>query len=298
MFVFSRILIIAFITTLLFGCSKEPNKPIKILSNSWVGYTPLFYAKEKGWLKELNIEVTPVVSLGESLMAFQTSQFDGLTGTQYEYEQLVEKNHNITPIMMFDRSNGGDMVMSNQTIQGLQNSEQPIKVYLELESINSLLFKDFIRAHHLEGKAFEYSNFDQVKNINLIKKSQAISQPAIVITYIPYNFELQSLGFHTIASTHDLKDILVVDALYVKKKTLNKYPETFVKLKLLLDQALINLQQNPKEYYDTVKGFIENPTYEEFTASLNDIEWINTGLSSQLKAQLNQHNFPQRDLIQ
>jgi NitT/TauT family transport system substrate-binding protein len=72
MFVFSRFLIIAFVTTLLFGCSKTPVEPIKILANPWVGYTHLFYAKEKGWLKELNIELTLVVSLGESLMAFET----------------------------------------------------------------------------------------------------------------------------------------------------------------------------------------------------------------------------------
>ena len=52
---------------LSFSSCVEDNKKIKITTSTWIGYAPLFYAKEKNWLEPLNIKLLNVVSLSENM---------------------------------------------------------------------------------------------------------------------------------------------------------------------------------------------------------------------------------------
>ena len=229
-------------------------------------------------------------------MTFNMGGFDGLTGTQFEYQKVNNRHHNLVPIIMFDRSNGGDMVMSNRSLKGLNITKQTIDVYLESNSVNTLVFNDFVKAHHLENKNFNFINKDQLKIVTLIKQKN-IQKPTIVVTYIPYNYEIAKKGFNIIESTKDNANLLVLDALYVDKDILNKRHQDFVTLKKLVNKAIINLQENPKEYYEVVKPYIENPSYEDFSESLNSIKWLNNDISDELFQRMNEINFQTRKLI-
>lgn len=280
----------------LASCSAQPEPPIKLITNAWIGYSPLFYAKEKGWLKPLNIELSTVVSLNESMMTYKTGHFKGMTGTQYEFAKLQEQSADLVPIIMFNRSNGGDMVMSNISITSLKETTESVDVYLEINSINSVVFKDFIKAHKLENKKFNFINKDPLKTIAQIKQT-AITQPLIIVTYNPYNFQLLEHGFSVIASTKNNVEILVVDALYVKKSCITEHKTDFIKLKQVINQSIQDLKANPHAYYEKVKPYLENGSYEEFLASLNQIEWLNSELSATVIKKLNQSSFPIRGLL-
>ena len=142
-----KLVILIIVSTLFFSsCTNDPyKKPLKVVINSWVGYLPILYAKEQKWLEPYNIRIANVTSLGESLSLYNAQNADAFTGTQYEYAITLEKYSELNPIMLFDISNGGDMVMSNKTIKELQDSKEKIKTYLEIDSVNSLILKDFLK---------------------------------------------------------------------------------------------------------------------------------------------------------
>ena len=106
------VLILFLLSILTTGCERSREEPLKISVNSWIGYTPFFYAKAKGWLDPLNIKILNVVSLSESVYLYQSGNAHALTGTQYEYELLTNEDDSLIPIMLLDRSNGGDLIMS------------------------------------------------------------------------------------------------------------------------------------------------------------------------------------------
>lgn len=293
---YKAITLLLIVISSLYACETQQKPPIKIVANSWIGYSPLFYAKDKGWLDEINIQVSNVVSLGESMMTYQTGHFQAITGTQYEYKKLQEKHSDLIPIIMFDRSNGGDMVMSNQSISDLQNTSDTIDVFLEINSINHLVFKDFIKSHQLIDKNFNYINKDQLRIVTQLKTEQT-SQPTIIITYVPYNFELEQRGFKKVASTKDSLDIIVLDALYTSKQVFLENQETFKQLKTHINRALKDLEQDPKAYYTVVKPYLEEVSYKDFKAALNDIEWLNETLSDEMIEKMNSIDFPSRDLL-
>ena len=289
-----RKILFAFIIVFLFtSCSLENGKKIKISATTWIGYTPLFYAKEKSWLEPLNIKLLNVVSLSENMYLYKSGKSDAYVGTQYEYHYLVKNMESLTPILLFDKSNGGDVIMGNLDIEELEKIEDKIDVYLEMDSINSILFEDFINKHNLKNKNYNYINKDQAF-ISELKISQ---NPTIIVTYVPYNIKLEKNGFKNLASTKDNLDLLVIDAMFTTKELFLENKQTFIELKKLVDKSIVNLQKDPKEFYETIKDYLPNTDYEEFLKSLDDIIWINKDVSPKIIEKLSDNNFPTRDLL-
>jgi len=94
----------------------------------------LFYAREKGLLDKLNIQLLSVVSLSESLHTYKSKHADIFLGTQYEYEEAFKRDNQVVPIMLLNKSDGGDVVMSNLTLE-------EIKKILDVDLINEDLGK-------------------------------------------------------------------------------------------------------------------------------------------------------------
>jgi NitT/TauT family transport system substrate-binding protein len=278
------------------ACIPSEKPTLKIVTNSWIGYSPLFYARQKGLLELLNIKLVNVVSLGESRQLYETGVAMAFTGTQYEFFQSYQKDNSLMPVIMFDRSNGGDMVMSNRTIDELKASSETLQAYLEMDSINRVLLEDFLQQNDLINKSINYHNKDQAEISTL--KNNAASPPIIIATYIPYNRILQKQGFKQLASTRGNSNLLVIDALYTSQQVFKQHKQQFIELKAMIDESIASIKTHPKDYYEQVKAFIDNPGYDEFLAELNDIAWINKSMDSASKEHLKKSGFPVRDLLQ
>lgn len=280
---------------LLTSCAKTPYEPLKISATTWIGYSPLFYAKEQGWLSPLNIKLLHVSSLSENMYLFQAGNADAYVGTQYEYSVLSKNDASMLPVMLFDRSYGGDIVMSNWSVEKLKATSRSIDVYLEMDSVNSLILKDFIKNYGLKDKQLNYRNEDQA-SISLLQAPR-LNRPSLVITYAPYNIALEKQGFNELASTRDGLGLLVVDALFTRTQSFEKHTEQFHQLKTLVDRAVNDLHADPYAFYQVVKPYMLEVSYEEFETSLQSIIWVNQGISDELDARIKQANFPTRGLI-
>lgn len=280
---------------LLSSCTIQDEKKLKISTTSWIGYAPLFYAQEKNWLEPLNIKLLTVASLAENMYLYKAGNSDAYVGTQFEYNFMNSKTYSLIPIILFDKSNGGDVIMGNLSIDEIKKSNQIIDIYLEMDSINSILIEDFIKKFDLLNKQFNYINKDQIYISRLNNDNN--KKPILVVTYVPYNTSLEKNGFKELSSTKDNSDLLVIDALFTTKELYYKNEKKFIELKKIIDLSIKNLQSNPKEFYNVVKPYLGNITFDEFTASLNDILWINKNLSPQLNEKLENSNFPTKDIL-
>ena len=285
---------ISFLFLMIFlftSCSMKNEKKLKISTTTWIGYSPLYYAKEKGWLEPLNIKLLNVVSLSENMYLYKAGNSDAYVGTQYEYTIL--ENENLIPIIMFDKSNGGDIVMSNQSINELQKEDSSINVYLEMDSINSIIFKDFIKQYNLTDKNFNYINKDQAFSSTL--KNSKI--PTIIVTYVPYNTSLEKESFKEITSTKNNENLIVVDAMFTSKELFRENEKRFIELKKIIDNSIEILKENPKDFFETIKAYLPNTTFEDFEKSLNDIIWINKNIQEKLIEKLNNSNFHTKEIL-
>lgn len=292
-----KILISLTIIAIMFSsCSStKKDKPIVVSTNAWIGYSPLFYAREMGWLEEANVELLSVVSLGENIHLYTSGASDVFTATQHEFSKLRDEHPDLIPIMLFDQSDGGDAVMSNRTIEQLQKSSVKIEVYLEMDSINEELLKYFLKQNHIAEDKLILKNRVQ-DEIQLIQNTPQ-TPPTIIVTYDPYNMMLVKHGFTEVASTKTNKDLFVVDAMYVSSKMYYDKKDNFEKLNAVMERSIAALQNNPKDFYQKVKPYLENPTYDEFTHMLGNIKWIHQKPSPKLQQRLEEIQFPSNDIM-
>jgi NitT/TauT family transport system substrate-binding protein len=257
-----RIFFILIIALFFVSCSEK--KELKVAANSWIGYAPLFYADKKGWLKKEKIKLINTVSLAESLDLYKKNFVDAMAATQYEYFLLNRED--VYAIMLFDRSNGADMIMSNFDFRKLHSK---IDAYMEVDSVNYLLFKYFLKEKNLKQNMFNIHNLDQGQ---IAKKNY--SKPTLIVTYAPYDAELKKKGFKVIDSTKNSSSLIVIDALFSDAANIQKHKEQFIKIREFTIKALKVLKQNPKEFYEAVKEYLPGYSYSDFKADLKNIVWI------------------------
>jgi NitT/TauT family transport system substrate-binding protein len=250
--------------------SETDKKPIKIAVNPWVGYTPLMYLNEKGTLKKLGFELVFVSSLGENANLLSNHLVDGFAATQYEYINYKDELDGIVPLFTIDRSDGADKIHANVSIDTLRKTDRPIDVYFEFGSVNEDIFNTFIQTYHLEKKKFKFHHDPQsvVASLNL-KKGQIV----IVVSYEPYSSILESRGIKEVASSHNL-DILIIDALFSSVEKATKARHRFIELKKAFWEAQALLKRDPKPFYQVIRNYLENQSYEDFLKSLEGIQWL------------------------
>lgn len=289
--------ILAFLFVMVFfsSCSFKDEKPMVISTNAWIGYSPLFYAREMGWLKEENIELISVVSLGESMHLYNAGTSDAFTGTQHEFFAQREMHPDLIPIMLMDKSFGGDAVLSNLTLNELQKTDKKINVFLELDSINHDLLNYFIEKNGIPKEKLIIHN--QIQDEIKLIKLPSVSNPVLIVTYDPYNFELIKNGFQELATTQNNSDLFVVDAIYVSSEFFETHREQFIRLRLILNRAISVLHNNPKHYYETVKAYLDNPTYDEFIHMNNNIIWLSKNIEESDRQKMAKIQFPIKDVI-
>ncbi len=270
---FLHIVLTAVFAFVLTACSTQKNtsnEQIKIATNSWIGYAPLFYAKETGELEKLGFSLIANVSLAEAADVYNVGRADMVTTTQHEYYALKKLVGDVTPVILLDRSNGGDMILSNVPLETLKSVPR-IVVYLEVDSINSELLKSFLKRNRIEEEKLSIINEDQLK----IQNVQNTEVPTLIVTYAPYDVALKKKGFEEIASTKSIHDLVVIDALCARSKVIKNHKERLVALKKLLDKKIEQIENDPKRSFAYVRKYLGDISYEEYLASLKSIEWIN-----------------------
>ena len=291
---FLNILTAAVLTFFLSSCSSEQNAAndrIKIATNSWIGYAPLFYAKETGELDKLGFSLITNVSLAEAADVYNVGKADMVTTTQHEYHALKELMGDVTPVILLDRSNGGDMILSNLSLEKIKNAPH-ITVYLEVDSINAELLQEFIKKNRIDPKKLSIINEDQQK----IQDVQNTKEPTLIVTYTPYDVSLKKKGFEEIASTRNIHELVVIDALCARKKVIDQHKDRLAALKQVIDQKIEQIKRNPKRSFGYVKKYLGDMSYEDYLASLQSIEWINHP-SKELLDVIAGMGYKEKDLI-
>ena len=136
--------------------------------------------------------------------------------------------------------------------------------------MNEDFFDAFVEEYRLTSVRFRQIDASQ-KNIGMMEMAD---DPVIIISYAPYVSELITKGYRSVASTRTMKRFHVVDALFVEEEIIDAHTQEFAHLKQLFALGVEQLRKNPREYYETVRGYLEGQSYEEFMASAAEIEWV------------------------
>lgn len=277
------------------GCTPKEEKPLVISVDTWIGAAPLYYAHAKGWLKEANIEMLQATSIEDNMNLYESHASDIVASTQHEYKRLLKTYPDLVPLIVYDRSYGGDMVMSNRTVQQLRESTQKIDIFVEFDTVGEDMLNYFLAEHNLSKDKFNVMSRTQ-EEIELTPNLPS-GTGVIAVTYNPHDLPLKEHGFQEIANSRS-DTYIVIDGVSGTRTVAKKHQEQIIALKVLLAKAVEAYHKKPKEFYATVKPYLGHPTYEEFEKMRGNVQWIkNEEIPATMKQKMVQMHYPVSELI-
>lgn len=229
----------------LFGCSPEPEDPIRIAINAWPGYEFLYLAQEKGFFQETGAEIRLVefVSLVDVRAAFDRGLVDGMCCTLIEL--LLSRNQSDRDpraVMLTDFSNGLDVVLGGGEIFSISDLKGK-RVGAEVGSLNL-----YVLARALQSQSMNLSDVEIVQ-LPSTQMSEAFSEGRVdaVVAYPPVSLELvASRGAKTLFSSADIPGE-VIDVVCLDHRVIEERIEDVVALIRAWDLSLEFARDHPEE---------------------------------------------------
>ncbi len=227
----SGFLYLAPLVLLFSGCAQKPEEAeperMNIAFQKWVGYGPLYLAKEKGFFKEEGMELVIVDEPLDSARrdAFKQGMLDCEAGT---IDLLITKraqNIPIVAVMEIDHSAGGDGIVAAKGIKKVEDLKGR-RVALERDNVGETLL-----AHVLDKKGMALAD------IIIVPRGPEDAWEAFlkgdadaVVTWQPWlSKALERPGAHVLLTTRDKPDI-IIDTLNVREDMVKNRPGLVKKL--------------------------------------------------------------------
>ena len=103
------------------GCMHEPEPPLRIGTNVWIGSEPLYLARELGYLDREAIQLVEYPSASEVSRAFRNQAIDGMVVSLDELFVLATDELLPRIVLIVDVSDGADVVVGRSGMRAMKD---------------------------------------------------------------------------------------------------------------------------------------------------------------------------------
>ncbi len=231
----------AFLLLILMACSPEPKSELRIGSNVWPGYEPLYLAREMGLTDKNNIKLIEFSSSSQTLQAFRNEVIDGAALTLDEAYLLLQSGEDLALVLIMDISHGGDAIVAQANIRNM--SDMAGKIFgVENNALGAYVLSRAVKISKL--------NQGDIKVISLAINEQKDAflnkQVDAVVTFEPILSELHELDGHVIFDSRQIPGE-IVDVLVIRRHYLERNIVQIKQLKNIWYQVLKRIDSHPKD---------------------------------------------------
>lgn len=101
---------------LLLSCGPAPEPLLRIGTNTWPGYEPLYLARSLGYYEGSPITLVELTSASEVIHALRSGTLEGAALTLDEVLTLLDDGFDLKVVLVMDFSNGGDVLLAKPGI--------------------------------------------------------------------------------------------------------------------------------------------------------------------------------------
>lgn len=214
---FKPILLLLTVIFSLVACTSEQPGILKVGTNLWPGYEPLYLARASGLWEPDSINIIEFNSASEVLRAFRNHSLDVAALTLDETISLIADKPDTRIIMGTDFSAGADVVIVQS---GIETAEQLKGKAIGVEStaVGAYMLARFVEVNQLK--------LSDIKIVFMAvdRHKDAFSQGEVdaVVTFEPVKTQLLKQGGHVLFSSKDIPgeilDVLVTRQDVIQKK--------------------------------------------------------------------------------
>ena len=252
------------ILVFLFAGSAFGAEPIKLGMSTWLGYAPLYLAKEKGFFKKQGIEVEIVVieSPADRRAAFAGDKIQGMATTvdTHVMTAAAENPIPVKQVLALDDSYGGDGIVAKKEIKTIKDLKGKT-VAAQLGAGASYFWLNYVLAQ----------NGMKLSDLKTIDMKAGDAGSAFVagkvdaaVTWEPWLSKAKATAFGQILLSSDKTPGIIVDSLAFKPDFLKKRGAEVKKIVAGWNEAVKFAAEKPKEA-DAIMAKFTGQKPEEFT---------------------------------
>jgi NitT/TauT family transport system substrate-binding protein len=248
----------------LFCGSAFSAEPIKLSMSTWLGYAPLYLAKEKGFFQKQGIEVEIVVieSPADRRVAFAADKIQGFCTTvdTHVMTAAAENPIPLKQVLALDDSHGGDGIVSKKEIKTIKDLKGKT-VAAQLGAGASYFWLNYVLSQ----------NKMKLSDLKMIDMKAGDAGSAFVagkvdaaVTWEPWLSRAKATPFGHVLLSSDQTPGIIVDSLAFKPAFLKKRGKDVRKIVAAWNEAVKFAASNPQEA-DAIMAKFTGQKPEEFT---------------------------------
>lgn len=224
----------------LLACTP-PQPLVRVAGIVWVGYGPLFLARELGYYDQTRLRLVEFSSNTASLTALATGEVEAATLTLDEFLTAREGGLDVRVILVFDESAGADVVMVSPAI-GTLDDLRGKRIGVEDTAVGALMLAKLLETAHLTPAEVVKVPLTSERHVSAYNAGQVDA----VVSFEPYATQLAKTGARRLIDSSAFPG-LIVDVLAARTEALQAAPDQFGQLCAGYFRALTYLQSSPAE---------------------------------------------------
>lgn len=261
----SNIMILLFLVVLP-SCFKSVEEPIKIGTNVWIGYEPLYLARKQGYFGSIPVSLVQMTSSSDVIRAFRNRLVDCASLTLDEAFVLMQDDKDLRILFVMDVSNGADALLSKPGIRSLKELKGK-RIGVESSTVGAYTLCRALEYGHLNPNDIEIVATFTEGHVAAYLSGELDA----VVSFEPMKTKLVQAGARVLFDSHKIPNE-ILDVFVVRNELYQKRKADFDAIQEQWYRALGYLEANP----DSSSLFISRRlgfSTEEFKSSLHGIKF-------------------------
>ncbi|WP_456383521.1 ABC transporter substrate-binding protein [Persephonella sp.] len=213
-----KLLIFLFVFVLL-GCTGENREYLKIGTNVWIGYEPLYLARELGYLDGYPVHLVEYSSSSQVIRAYRNRIINGAALTLDETLLLKDYGFDPVVVLVMDISEGADAIVAREGIKSLKDLRGK-KVGVENSALGAYVLSRALEKGGLSPDEITIIPLEVDEHYHWFKTGKIDA----VVTFEPVKSKLLKLGGKVIFDSSQIPGE-IVDVLVIERSYIEKHPE-------------------------------------------------------------------------
>ncbi|PCI12664.1 MAG: nitrate ABC transporter [Thiotrichales bacterium] len=251
----------------LFEPSSKDSQPMRIGSNVWPGYEPLYLARELGYYEGLPVSMVEYPSASEVLRAYRNGVIQAAALTMDEVLMLADSGFDLRVVLLLDVSLGGDVILAQGDIQSMAGLKGK-RVGVENTALGAYMLSRALAMHGMVAHDVTLVSLEVNEHESAFKTGHVDA----VVTFEPVRTRLLEVGAKLLFSSQDIPDeifdVLVVDGEYLAQNR-----KVVASLVQRWFQTLEYQRQNPQRAAEIIARR-QQLTPGDYLASMNGLKMV------------------------
>jgi len=236
------------------SCSWLQDLPVAMAAHIWVGYEPLFMARDLGWLDASQATLLETRSAFDSIAALQAGTVQAAALTLDEMLGARATGLALSVVMVFNVSMGADMLLVRPGITQLAQLKG-LRVGYEASSVSEVMLAEILKLAGLSRQDVTLQKIGVGEQVEAWQRRAADA----FISYEPVATQLLSQGLTRLFDSRQIP-MTIVDVLAVRSDALDHAHDKALKhLVATHFRALDHFTHNPQDSAHRIAGHLNLP---------------------------------------